>query len=172
MSGFVNTDEQLLWRSYDAQVAEIEKADTKANFAVAAETALAVIVLNLLSTSHSPVLAGRVMLGVSLAALAVALGAALLVVMPRLHRPGGMVQPGEFLYFGAVRVRSLDELLRQIAEADTVYALRVQQRAIVQHTKVLAQIAWSKYACLWVSFVAAGAAMVFGMLGVLLGGGR
>src|SRR5262245_44591028 len=108
----------LAWRMHDSAAAAIDKADTKAGFAATVETALAAVVLTLVSQSDGTPLAARVLFGVALVALAVALGSALLVVVPRLHYTGLKLMPGEFLYFGAVRVRSLRELRRHLdAEA-------------------------------------------------------
>ncbi len=109
MSGRVELD--LAWRMHDSAAQAIDKADTKAGFAATVETALAAVVLTLVSQSHGAPFAARVSFGLALVALAVALGSALLVVVPRLHRPADVLAPGEFLYFGAVRSRSVEQLL-------------------------------------------------------------
>src|SRR5262245_56275780 len=101
----------LVWRMHDSAAAAIDKADTKAGFAATVETAMAAVVLTLVSQSHNDPLLARVLFGVALVALAVALGSALLVVVPRLHRTADASAPGEFLYFGAVRSRSVDQLI-------------------------------------------------------------
>src|SRR3954454_19439981 len=79
------------------------------------KTGQAQVVLTLVSQSHGTPLLARVLFGVALVALAVALGSALLVVVPRLHRGDEASAPGDFLYFGlyfgAVRTRSVDQLI-------------------------------------------------------------
>src|SRR3954471_10249618 len=101
----------LAWRMHDSAAQAIDKADTRAGFAATVETALAAVVLTLVSQSHGSPLVVRMAFGVALVALAVALGSALLVVVPRLHRPADALVPGEFLSFGAVRSRSVEQLL-------------------------------------------------------------
>src|SRR4051794_38193096 len=100
----------LALRMHDQAAAAIDKADTKARFAATVETALAAVVLTLVSQSHGAPIGGRVLFGLALVALAVGLASAMLVVIPRLHRPTDRLVPGEFLYFGAVRLRSIEQL--------------------------------------------------------------
>ena len=103
----------LAWRMHDAAAAAIDKADTQAGFAATMETALAAVVLILVSQSHGSPLGARMAFGLALVALAVALGSALMVV-PRLHRLDQALVPGEFRYFGAVRRCSVEQLLDDI----------------------------------------------------------
>ncbi|WP_329481585.1 DUF5706 domain-containing protein [Kribbella sp. NBC_01484] len=170
MSDNVRLD--LAWRMHDSAAAAIDKADTKAGFAATVETALAAVVLTLVSQSHSAALAVRVLFGLALAALAVALGSALLVVVPRLHHPGFKLVPGEFLYFGAVRLRSIRELRQHIDPE--VYGELVAEpwEAVSHHAKRLADIAWSKHHWLRISLTAASAGVLFSVAGVLVGGAR
>jgi hypothetical protein len=168
----------LAWRMYDSAAAAIDKADTKAGFAATVETALAAVVLTLVSQSHGSPLVARMAFGVALVALAVALGSALLVVVPRLHRPADALVPGEFLYFGAVRRRSIDQLRDHLISRDVVgfgkYTYEVAEpfEAVVHQAKRLADIAWTKHRWLRVSFVAAVAGAVLAVVGVLIGGAR
>jgi hypothetical protein len=161
----------LAWRMHDSAAVAIDKADTKAGFAATVETALAALVLTLVSQSEAAPLAERVLLGVALVSLAVALGSALLVVIPRLHRPADALVPGEFLYFGAVRRRSVEQLKQHILP-DNVdqYDVATPLSAVVQHAKRLADIAWAKHQWLRVSFGAAVLGAVFAVGGVLIGG--
>ncbi|MDX2971094.1 Pycsar system effector family protein [Kribbella solani] len=165
---------ELAWRMHDSAAAAIDKADTKAGFAATVETALAAVVLTLVSQSHGELLVARVAFGVALVALAVALGSALLVVVPRLGRPADALEPGEFLYFGAVRRRSVEQLLDRHIDPKT-YNNKVAGRplvAVVHQAKRLADIAWAKHWWLRVSFVAAVAGAVLAVAGVLIGGAR
>lgn len=166
---------ELAWRMHDSAAAAIDKADTKAGFAAAVETALAALVLTLVSQSHSEPIVARVLFGVALVALAVALASALLVVVPRLHKPADALVPGEFLYFGAVRRRSVEQLHDHIVGRgvlDDRYDVAEPVAAVVQHAKRLADIAWTKHQWVRVSLVAALAGAVFGVAGVLIGGAR
>lgn len=167
------TQLELAWRMHDSAAAAIDKADTKAGFAATVETALAAVVLTLVSQSHGDPLAARVLFGVALVALAVALGSALLVVVPRLHRPADALVPGEFLYFGAVRRRSVEQLVDRHIYPRT-YDNKVSDPlvAVAHQAKRLADIAWAKHQWLRVSFLAAVAGAVFAMVGVLVGGAR
>ncbi|MFI5712946.1 Pycsar system effector family protein [Kribbella sp. NPDC051620] len=164
---------ELAWRMHDAAKEAIDKADTKAGFAATVETALAAVVLTLVSRSEAAPLVARVLFGVALVALAVALGSALLVVVPRFYKPGDALLPGEFLYFGAVRRRTVEQLVDNHL-APTYGPNRVAEPlvAVVHHAKRLAGIAWAKHQWLRVSFVAAGAGAVFTVAGVLIGGAR
>jgi hypothetical protein len=166
------TQMDLAWRMHDAAAQAIDKADTKAGFAATVETALAAVVLTLVSQSHGDPLAARVLFGVALVALAVALGSALLVVVPRMYRPADALVPGEFLYFGAVRRRSVQQLLDHHIDpqltGDKVAGPLV---AVTHHAKRLADIAWTKHQWLRVSFVAAVGGAVFAVAGVLVAAG-
>jgi hypothetical protein len=168
MSGRVELD--LAWRMHDSAAAAIDKADTKAGFAATAETALAAVVLTFVSHSNGDPLVARVLFGVALAALAVALGSALLVVVPRLHLLAGSLVPGEFLYLSAVRHRSVEQLhiapkLHGEKVADPLVAVTLQ-------AKRLADVAWTKHRWVRFSVVAAVAGAVFAVAGVLIGGAR
>jgi hypothetical protein len=167
------TQMDLAWRMHDSAAAAIDKADTKAGFAATVETALAAVVLTLVSQSHGAPMVARVAFGVALASLAVALGSALLVVVPRLYRPADALVPGEFLYFGAVRRRSVEQLLDRHVDPqlsrDKVAAPLV---AVTHQAKRLADIAWTKHQWLRVSFAAAVVGAVFAVAGVLIGGAR
>jgi hypothetical protein len=163
------TQMDLAWRMHDATAQAIDKADTKAGFAATVETALAAVVLTLVSQSHGSPLVARVSLGVAL----VALGSALLVVVPRFHRPADALVPGEFLYFGAVRRRSVEQLLDrhidpQLSRDKVAHPLV----AVTHHAKRLADIAWTKHQWLRVSFATAVLGAVFAVAGVLTGGAR
>ncbi|MDX3003241.1 DUF5706 domain-containing protein [Kribbella solani] len=165
----------LAWRMHDSAAAAIDKADTKAGFAATVETALAAVVLTLVSQSHGESLVARVMFGVALVALAVALGSALLVVVPRLHRPAKALEPGEFLYFGAVRRRSVEELSKHIVPDGLLhdnYRVATPLVAVAHQAKRLADIAWAKHWWLRVSFFSAVAGSVLAVAGVLIGGAR
>jgi hypothetical protein len=105
MNGDLAVD--LAWRMHDTAAEAVDRADTKAGFAAVVETALAAVVLTLVSQSQGAPVGVRVLFGLALVALAVAVGSAV-VVVPRLHSPGGVLMPGEFLYFGAVRLRSIE----------------------------------------------------------------
>ncbi|WP_350280467.1 Pycsar system effector family protein [Kribbella sp. HUAS MG21] len=164
---------ELAWRMHDSAAAAIDKADTKAGFAATVETALAAVVLTLVSQSHGSPLVARVVFGLALVALAVALGSALLVVVPRLHRPADALVPGEFLYFGAVRRRSVEQLLeRHIDPQWSRDQVADPLVAVTHQAKRLADIAWTKHRWLRVSFVAAVAGAVLAVAGVLIGGAR
>jgi hypothetical protein len=165
----------LAWRMHDSAAAAIDKADTKAGFAATVETALAVVVLTLVSQSHGSPLGARMAFGVALVALAVALGSALSVVVPRLHRPADALVPGEFLYFGAVRVRSIEQLHEHIVNqgyASSRYGGAEPWEAIAHHSKWLAEVAWTKHRLARVSILAAGIGAVLAVAGVLIGGAR
>lgn len=172
MSGRTSTD--LAWRMHDAAAAAIDKADTKAGFAAAVETALAAVVLSLVSQAHGAPLAARVLFGLSLVALAVALSAALLVVTPRLHTPGKELSPGEFLYFGAVRMRSIEQLRQHLVARgyNQWYEVAEPWEAISHQAKRLSQIAWTKHRLARASLVAAGGGAVLAAGAVLIGGAR
>jgi hypothetical protein len=171
MSGQVSLE--LAWRMHDAAAQAIDKADTKAGFAATVETALAAVVLTQVAQAHGAPLAARVAFGLALVALAVALGAALLVVVPRMHRPTEVLVPGEFLYFGAVRRRSVDELIdRHIDPQLTGDKIADPLVAVAFHAKRLSGIAWTKHQWLRLSFAAAVAGTVFAVAGVLIGGAR
>jgi hypothetical protein len=173
MTGHTGLD--LAWRMHDAAASAIDKADTKAGFAATVETALAALVLSQVSHSHSAPVVARVLYGLALVALAVALGSALLVVIPRLHKPADALVPGEFLYFGAVRRRSVEQLQNHIVgygSLGDMYDVAAPLVAVVQQAKRLADIAWTKHQWLRVSFVAAVAGAVFAEAGVLIGGAR
>jgi hypothetical protein len=163
----------LAWRMHDAASSAIDKADTKAGFAATVETALAAVVLTLVSQSAGSPIVARLLLGVALVALAVALGSALLVVVPRLHKPADALVPGEFLYFGAVRRRTVDQLTEHIVgRGIDMEGIAEPLKAVVVQSKRLADIAWTKHQWLRVSFVAAVAGAVFAVAGVLIGGAR
>lgn len=166
------TQMELAWRMHDSAAQAIDKADTKAGFAATVETALAAVVLTLVSQSHGSPLAARVAFGVALVALAVALGSALTVVVPRLHHSTYKMLLGEFLYFGAVRMRSVEQL-RQHLDPDVYGGLVAEPLLAVSHqANRLADIAWSKHRWLRVSFAAAVVGAVFAVAGVLIGGAR
>ncbi|MEV0290655.1 Pycsar system effector family protein [Kribbella sp. NPDC050820] len=163
----------LVWRMHDSAAAAIDKADTKAGFAATVETALTAVVLTLVSQSHSDPLLARVLFGVALVALAVALGSALLVVVPRLHRPADASAPGEFLYFGAVRSRPVGQLIGE--HIDPLWAGKKVADplvAVTHQAKRLADIAWTKHQWLRISFATAVVGAVFAVAGVLIGGAR
>ncbi|MEU0093880.1 Pycsar system effector family protein [Kribbella sp. NPDC006257] len=161
----------LAWRMHDQAASAIDKADTKAGFAATVETALAAVVLTLTTQSHGAPIGARVLFGLALIGLAVALASALLVVIPRLHRPTDQLVPGEFLYFGAVRLRSIEQLRQHIVnDADGEYEVAKPWEAVSHHAKRLAAIAWTKHRWLRVSFLAAILGAVFSMAGVLVGG--
>ncbi|GAB2635370.1 Pycsar system effector family protein [Kribbella swartbergensis] len=163
----------LAWRMHDSAAAAVDKADTKAGFAATVETALAAVVLTLVSQSDGDPVIGRVAFGVALVALAVALGSALLVVVPRLHRPADALVPGEFLYFGAVRRRSVEQLLdRHIDPQLSGEKIADPLVAVTHQAKRLADIAWTKHQWLRVSFAAAVLGAVLTVTGVLVGGAR
>lgn len=171
MSG--HTEMELAWRMHDAAKEAIDKADTKAGFAATVETALAAVVLTLVSQSDAVPLAARVLFGVSLVALAVALGSALLVVVPRFYKPGDALLPGEFLYFGAVRRRTVEQLNDHIVGRGGLgdrYEVAEPAVAVVHHAKRLAGIAWAKHQWLRVSFGAVVLGVVLAVAGVLIGG--
>jgi hypothetical protein len=171
MTGRVELD--LAWRMRDSAAAAIDKADTKAGFAATVETALAAVVLTLVSQSHGSPVAARVLFGLALVALAMALGSALLVVVPRLHRPAGVLAPGEFLYFGAVRSRSVEQLLYRHIDPKFAGEKGADPLVAVTHqAKRLADSAWTKQQWLRVSFASAVAGAVFTVAGVLIGGAR
>jgi hypothetical protein len=163
----------LAWRMHDSAAQAIDKADTKAGFAAAVETALAAVVLTLVSQSHGAPLVARVTFGVALVALAVALGSALLVVVPRLCRPADALVPGEFLYFGAVRRRPVEQLLERHIDPRMIRDEVADPLVAVAHqAKRLADIAWAKHRWLRVSFAAAVVGAVCAVAGVLIGGAR
>jgi hypothetical protein len=157
----------LAWRMHDSAAQANDKADTKAGFAAAVNTALAAVVLSRVSQSHGAPLVARVAFGVAL----VALGSALLVVVPRLHRPADALVPGELLYFGSVRRRSVEQLLDghiyPRAYGDKIADSLV---AVAHQAKRLADIAWRKHQWLRVSVTAAVVGAVVAVAGVLIGG--
>jgi hypothetical protein len=150
-----NTELDLAWRMHDSAAEAVDRADTKAGFAAVVETALAAVVLTLVSQSAGAPVGVRVLFGLALVALAVALGSAVLVVVPRLHSPGGVLMPGEFLYFGAVRLRSLEQLRRHLRPMNVGEEVAEPWEAISYRAKVLAEIAWTKHGLLRVSLLAA-----------------
>ena len=152
MSGRVELD--LAWRMHDSAVQAIDKADTNAGFAATVETALSAVVLTLVSQSHDVPLAARVSFGLALVALAIALGSALLVVVPRLHRP-------------------VEELLDRHIDTQWSHEKVADPLVAVTHqAKRLADMAWAKHRWLRVSFVAAVTGAAFTVAGVLIGGAR
>ncbi|MFC6156109.1 Pycsar system effector family protein [Kribbella jiaozuonensis] len=165
-----STAVDLAWRMHDSAAGAIDRADTKAGFAATVETAAAAVVLSLVSQAHGSPLVVRVLFGLSLIALAVALAAAMLVVTPRLHYAGYELSPGEFLYFGAVRLRSVKELRCHIDP--TVYGGLVAEpwEAISHQAKRLAEIAWAKHRLARVSFLAAAVGVAISAVAVLVGG--
>jgi hypothetical protein len=168
-----HTQLDLAWRMHDSAAAAIDKADTKAGFAATVETALAAVVLTLVSQSDGAPLAARVSFGGALVALAVALGSALLVVVPRLHRPADALVPGEFLYFGAVRRRSVEQLLgRHLDPLNPFEEVADPLVAVTHQAKRLADTAWTKHQWLRMSFAAAVVGAVLAVAGVLIGGAR
>jgi len=170
MSGRMQLD--LAWRMHDSAAQAIDKADTKAGFAATVEIALAAVVLTLVSQSQGAPLVARVLFGLALVALAVALGSALSVVVPRLHSPAAGMAPGEFLYFGAVRSRSVEQLHNHIAPNSASEKVADPLVAVTHQAKRLADIAWAKHRWLRVSFAAAVLGAVFTVAGVLIGGAR
>jgi hypothetical protein len=167
------TQMDLAWRMHDSAAQAIEKADTKAGFAATVETTLAAVVLTLVSQSRGAPLVARVAFGVALAVFAVALSSALLVVVPRLYRPADALVPGEFLSFGAVRRRSVEQALdRHIDPQLSRDKVADPLVAVTHQAKRLADIAWTKHRWLRVSFVAAVVGVVFAVAGVLIGGAR
>lgn len=162
----------LAWRMHDAAATAVDRADTKAGFAATVETALGAVVLTLVSQAADEPLSVRVLFGCALVALAVALGSALLVVFPRLHRPDKQLVPGEFLYFGAVRQRSIEQLRCHIAPRQFIERVAEPLGAITHQSKRLADIAWVKHQWLRVSFLAVAAGAVFTVAAVLIGGAR
>jgi hypothetical protein len=169
MSGYTQLD--LAWRMHDSAAEAIDRADTKAGLAATVETALAAVVLTLVSGSHAAPIGARVLFGLALVALAIALGSAILVVLPRLHRPGGSLVPGEFLYFGAVRLRSIEQLRRHVRPRYDHEFVAEPWEAISHQAKALAGIAWSKHRLLRVSFLAVGVGAFLAAVALLLGGG-
>jgi hypothetical protein len=163
----------LAWRMHDLAAAAIDKADTKAGFAATVEAALAAVVLMLVSQSHGSPLCARMAFGAALVALAVALGSALLVVVPRLHRAADALVPGEFLCFGAVRRRSVEQLLDSHIDPQWSREKVADPLVAVTHqAKRLAGIAWTKHQWLRVSFASAALGAVLAVAGVLIGGAR
>jgi hypothetical protein len=130
------------------------------------------MVLTLVSQSHRAPLGVRVLFGLALVALAVALGSALLVAVPRLHRPADALVPGEFLYFGAVRRRSIEQLHHDIVPTSAGESVSDPVVAVTHQAKRLADIAWTKHRWLRVSFLAVVSGAVFTVTGVLIGGAR
>ncbi|GAA1531180.1 Pycsar system effector family protein [Kribbella lupini] len=160
---------------HDSAAGAIERADNKAGFAVPVETALTAVVLALVSQSGGSPIGARVLLGLSLIALAVAIAAAMLVVVPRLHTPGEQLVPGEFLYFGAVRLRSMEQLRRHLNPNPHAYPSEEVAgpcEAVSHQAKVLSEIAWSKHRLVRVSFLAVSVGGFLAAAGWLLGGGR
>jgi hypothetical protein len=161
----------LVWRMHDSAAAAIDRADTTAGFAATVETALAAVVLTLVSQSPSAPIVARIAFGLALVSLAVALASALLVAVPRLHRPADALVPGEFLYFGAVRVRSVERLLDHHISPQRYEDKVADSRVAVAHqAKRLAGIAWTKHRWLRVSFLAVVAGAALTVAGVLVGG--
>ncbi|TCM35113.1 Pycsar system effector family protein [Kribbella sp. VKM Ac-2568] len=170
MSGRAELD--LAWRMHDSAALAVDRADTKAGFAAAAETALSAAVLTLVSQSQTAPIGARALFGLALVALAVALGSALLVAVPRLHRPADALVPGEFLYFGAVRRRSIDQLLdRHLSSTYSADKVADPLAAVTHQAKRLADIAWTKHQWLRVSFLAVVVGAALTVAGLLLGGG-
>ncbi|TWD81647.1 hypothetical protein FB561_2767 [Kribbella amoyensis] len=158
---------------HDSAAGAIERADNKAGFAVPVESALTAVVLALVSQSGGSPIGARVLLGLSLVALAVAIVAAMLVVVPRLHAPGKDLVPGEFLYFGAVRLRSIGELGRHFFTFPSEGPQVAQPWEAVSHqAKVLSEIAWAKHRLVRVSFLAVSLGGFLAAAAWLLGGGR
>ncbi|TCC35101.1 Pycsar system effector family protein [Kribbella sindirgiensis] len=161
----------LAWRMHDSVAAAVDRADTKAGFAATVETAVAAVVLTLLSQAHGSPLLARVLFGLSLVALASALVAAMLVVTPRMHTPGEELEPGEFLHFGAVRLRSVEQLLDHVVPTDwDTYMVAKPWVAIAHQSKRLAEIASTKHRLVRASFRAASAGAVLAVGAVLAGG--
>lgn len=161
----------LAWRMHDSAASAVDRADTKAGFAATVETAVAAVVLTWLSQAHGAPLTVRVLFGLSLVALGVGLAAAMLVVTPRLHTPGDELVPGEFLYFGAVRLRSIDQLRKHLAPNNYSETVAEPWEAISHQAKRLSEIAWAKHRLVRISVMAAGAGAFTAVAAVLLGGG-
>ena len=95
------------------------------------------------------------------------------VLVPRLHRPADVLAPGEFLYFGAVRRRSVEQLLdRHIDPQWPGKKVADPLVAVTHQAKRLADIGWAKHRWLRASFAAAVSGAVFTAAGVLIGGAR
>ncbi|TCN36861.1 hypothetical protein EV644_11225 [Kribbella orskensis] len=169
MSGRAELD--LAWRMHDSAAEAVDRADTKAGFAAVVETALAAAVLTLVSQSQTAPIGARVLFGLALVALAVALGSALLAVVPRLHRPADALVAGEFLYLGAVRRRSIEQLRRHVHPERLSEEVAEPWEAISRQAKWLADVAWTKHRWLRVSCLAVVVGAALTVAGVLLGGG-
>lgn len=167
-----STAVDLAWRMHDSAAGAIDRADTKAGFVLTLETAAAAVLLTLSSQAHGAPVMVRLLFGLALVALATAMVAAMLVVTPRLHAPALRLVPGEFLYFGAVRVRSILQLRCHIDPE--VYGGQVARpwEAITHQAKRLAEIAWAKHRLVRLSFLAAGAGGALATSAVLVGGLR
>jgi hypothetical protein len=161
---------ELAWRMHDMAASAIDRADTKAGFAAALETAAAAVVLTLVSQTHDSPQTIRVLFGLALVAFGVALVAAMLGLVPRMQAPGAKLVPGEFLYFGAVRVRSLRQIRRHIDPE--VYGGLVAEpwEAVVCQAKQLSAIAWTKHRYARWSLQAAAAGALLTAAAVLGGG--
>lgn len=160
----------LAWRMHDSAAAAVDRADTKAGFAATLETAASAVVLTLLSQAHGAPLAVRVLFGLALVAFGVALVSSMLVVTPRMKAPGARLVPGEFLYFGAVRLRSLEQLRRHIDPSVEGGLLAEPTEAIVYQAKQVAGIAWTKHRYARWSLQAAAAGALLTTAAVLSGG--
>ncbi|GAA0609882.1 hypothetical protein HPO96_29355 [Kribbella sandramycini] len=160
----------LAWRMYDSAAAAVDRADTKAGFAATLETAAAAVVLTLLSQAHGAPVVVRVLLGLALVSFGVALVAAMLVVTPRMKAPGLTLVPGEFLYFGAVRVRSTTQIRKHIDPSVHGGLIARPTDAVIYQAKQLAGIAWTKHRYARWSLQAAAAGALLTTVAVLGGG--
>lgn len=148
------------WRIHGAILDWTGKVDAKANFCLAAESALLVIVVNLsaqgrgLANLENPVLRVGLVLGAALVACGILCAAT--VVIPRLRRRNvdGEVEEN-FIYFGHARQWAPEQLAARLDEGNL---LPVISRQIVTMSK----IAWRKHVMVQYSLTLAliGAALI------------
>jgi hypothetical protein len=152
----------LAWRAHDAAAASIGKADAKAGFVATLDTAIVAGVTTLTNlrdlsgAAYAAACAG-------LALIIVAVCAAVAVVLPILRaRSTRRHAPGSWLYFGAVRHHTADDLADRLAGEDTV-------RAVCAQTITLARLAWLKHRLLQLALLSTVAGLM--LLGPVLARG-
>jgi hypothetical protein len=143
----------------------IGKADSKAAFLTSLDTAVLAGVLAMQPTGLGSV--GRVLLGIGAALITIAALLAVAVVLPILRsRQTAGRMAGDFLYSGAVRTHTADELAERLTSADSV-------KGVCAQAITLSRLSWLKHRVLQVAMLATiGGGLLIASTLLLAGGAR
>jgi pycsar effector protein len=133
------------WRAHQAIQGWTSSVDTKASIALVIETAVAAAALRALITDKGPLHnATGLHLATSIAAatvLVLAVGCAVLVILPRLDRGNANGQTTGLVYFGHLRHRSAENIARALADLTP----DEERRQLAAQLHVTSEVAWRKH---------------------------